>query len=184
MSKDQPRILHTGEFLQSCRRRHWEFVRRVNSSGCAAFIVATTPDHCLLLVEQFRHPVECAVIELPAGIVGDQAEDETPALAARRELEEETGFRAADLSLIHRSPTAPGLTSEWAHHYRARDVQRIHGGGGVDDEDITVYQVPLASAVGWLAEKQAQGTVVDARVYAALAWLAAEAGAESRQSPD
>lgn len=173
-SDSHSHILHTGEFLQTCRRGHWEYVCRVNSSGCAAFIVATTPDHKWLLVEQYRHPVQCAVIELPAGIVGDQAAGESPAVAAQRELEEETGFRATELALLHRSPTAPGLTSEWAYHFRAHDVQQVHAGGGVEDEEIIVHQVPLASAMTWLQAQQNGGLVIDARVYAALAWLSAE----------
>nr|MBV6628432.1 NUDIX hydrolase [Oceanococcus sp. HetDA_MAG_MS8] len=174
MAIDDVQILYTGEFLQTCRRRHWEFVRRVNSSGCAAFVVATTEDACLLLVQQFRHPVQASVIELPAGIVGDQAEGESPAVAAGRELEEETGYRAAELELLHCSPTAPGLSSEWAYHYRARQVQRVHSGGGVEDEEILVHRVPLVSAMTWLAQQQQAGVIIDARVYAALAWLSAE----------
>src|SRR5437868_5276351 len=87
-----------GKHLHLVRRGTWEFAHRPNITGIVG-IVAVTDDGKLILVEQFRPPVNTAVIELPAGLAGDVAgaDDEPLAAAARRELLEETGFDAAEM---------------------------------------------------------------------------------------
>src|SRR5699024_2459270 len=97
MSKEQ--LLYAGDFLRVKRRGHWEYVERVNARAVVV-IVAVTDAGELVLVEQPRVPVAANCIELPAGLVGDiaGAEDESLATAAARELEEETGYRAAQLA--------------------------------------------------------------------------------------
>ncbi len=171
---ENAKTLHQGDFLELRRSRHWEYVRRVRSSGGAAFMIATTAAQELILVEQLRLPVDRAVIELPAGIIGDDRVGEDAAAAALRELEEETGFRAAQIDALYDGPTAAGLTSEWAWHFRLRDLTRVGAGGGVDDEDITTHIVPLNCAHAWLLQQQAQGKAVCSRIYAALYWLSQE----------
>lgn len=174
---DHRQTLHQGEFLELRRNAHWEYVRRVNSSGGAAFMIATTTAAELVLVEQHRLPVERAVIELPAGIIGDECADESPSQAALRELEEETGFRAGQIRLLYDGPTAAGLTSEWAWHFRLSELTRVHAGGGVGDENIRTHLLPLQTAPAWLASQQAAGKVICSRVYAALYWLSQESAA-------
>ena len=84
---------YEGRFLRMVARGHWEFVERANSTGVVA-VLAVTPDDKILLVEQFRPPVEASVIEIPAGLAGDIAgeEDEDFSRAAVRELAEESGY--------------------------------------------------------------------------------------------
>ncbi|MEL6797861.1 MAG: DNA mismatch repair protein MutT, partial [Planctomycetota bacterium] len=60
----------TGRFLSLVSRNGWEFATRVNARGVVA-VVATTEANELVLVEQFRPPVGRSVIEIPAGLVGD-----------------------------------------------------------------------------------------------------------------
>jgi ADP-ribose pyrophosphatase len=163
--------LHIGEFLELRRSDHWEYVRRIRSTSGAAFMIATTATQELILVEQMRIPAGQRVIELPAGIIGDDLAGEDPALAAVRELEEETGFRARQVALMHDAPTAAGLSSEWAWFFRLTQLERVHQGGGVDGEDITTHIVPLETAAAWLKTQRQAGTAVDARIFAALYWL-------------
>lgn len=165
------RRLYRGEFLELRRRAHWEYVRRTRSSGGAAFMVAVTADDELVLVEQYRLPVGLSVIELPAGIIGDEHPDESPEQAAARELEEETGFRAGRIEPLHDAPTAAGLTSEWAWFLRMRELVRVHAGGGTADEAITTHCVPLAGVEAWLAAQAGRGAAIDWRIHAALYWL-------------
>ncbi|MEY3897814.1 MAG: hypothetical protein RLZZ214_3335, partial [Verrucomicrobiota bacterium] len=77
---------------------HWDFVRRPNSDA-AVGILAITPERELILVEQFRIPMQRQVIEVPAGLVGDEPEfaGESLAATAGRELLEETGYRAGSM---------------------------------------------------------------------------------------
>lgn len=171
-SHDQ--ALHTGDFLELRRNGHWEYVRRPRSNGGAAFMIATTAADELILVEQYRVPVARTVIELPAGIMGDEHPDETAEQAAIRELEEETGFRAARVERMFEAPTAAGITSEWAYYLRLSQLQRVHAGGGVDGEDITTHCVPRQDVANWLAAQQARGAACDPRIFAALFWLEQE----------
>lgn len=173
MSAD--RTLHEGEFLRLKRRDHWEYVERVNARGVVV-IVAVTDNNELLLVEQPRLPLQANVIELPAGLVGDiaGAEDEAMELAALRELEEETGYRTARMTFLAEGPPSAGLTSETLSFYRAGPVTRVGAGGGDDSEDIIPYAIPLAEVETWLVEREAEGRLIDPKIYAGLYFLGRE----------
>jgi ADP-ribose pyrophosphatase len=165
-------VLHQGRFLRLLRRRGWELVERVNATG-VVIVIAITEQGGLVVIEQVRTPVNAAVIELPAGLAGDEpgASGEELAEAARRELLEETGYEAASIELVTRGPSSAGLTNEVVTVFRARGVRRTGAGGGVEGESITTHEVPLADVPGWLEARQAEGKLVDPKVYAAL-WFA------------
>ena len=165
-------LLLDGQYLQTLRRGRWEFVRRKNTTGIV-IIVALTPDDELIFVEQYRPPVGARVIELPAGLAGDISGQEHEALAraAERELEEETGYRAARMEELVQGPVSAGLTSEIVTFFRAHDLTRITDGGGDEHEDIEVHRIPKASVGAWLAERQRAGVLVDSKVYVALYFL-------------
>ena len=93
-----PEVLYEGRFLTFKRKGTWEYVERRAVTGAVA-ILAITENQEIILVEQFRPPVGCQVIELPAGLAGDikSEEQETLAQAAARELLEETGYEAKRL---------------------------------------------------------------------------------------
>jgi ADP-ribose pyrophosphatase len=162
-----------GNFLELRRDGRCEYVTRTNSSG-AVFILAVTDADEIVLVEQHRVPLGGASIELPAGMVGDEPDFHGESLldSALRELEEETGFRAARAELLISGPVAPGLTSEMLHLVRAYALERVHAGGGVDGEDILVHLVPLRAVRGWLRQQAAAGKLVEPRIYAALYFAA------------
>lgn len=164
--------LYRGRFLSMIRRGHWEYCTRNNTPAGVA-VAAVTESGSLLLTEQFRPPLQCAVIELPAGLVGDDEgfEDETLEQAAARELEEECGYRADRLQRLTHGPTSAGLTDEVIHFYQARGLTRTGDGGGVDGEDITVHAVALDQVPAFLAERESAGRMVDPKVYAALYFL-------------
>lgn len=162
-------VLAAGRFLQLVRRGRWEFVERIRGVGAAA-LVAVTDEDAIVLITQPRPALGGLTIELPAGLVGDTdgMEDEDAALAAGRELVEETGFEAATIERLCAGPTSPGLTSEQIALYRARGLRRVGPGGGVEHESITVHEVPLAGAEAWLAERAREGLHIDLKVYAGL----------------
>ena len=83
----QPSTIASGRFLRFVQRDGWEFVTRSNASGVVA-IIALTDDDELILIEQHRPPLGRTVIEIPAGLVGDDAEKtgEADLEAARREF--------------------------------------------------------------------------------------------------
>lgn len=167
-----PRTLYEGQFLRLVEQGHWEYVQRVRARG-AVHILALTADNEILLVEQLRPPVGQTVIELPAGIVGDEVghEQETAEQAAARELVEETGYRPARVECIHQGPSSPGMAAEIITLVRAWDLTRVGDGGGVDSEDIRVHRVAIAQVSAWLAARVAAGQLTDHRVYAALYFM-------------
>ena len=87
-----------GKYLRLVTRGTWEFAERT-TGGHAVLVLAVTPERRLLFVEQFRVPVDGRTIELPAGLVGDTRDDDTFEEAARRELLEETGWRADEVKV-------------------------------------------------------------------------------------
>ena len=101
--------LGEGRFLTLERRNGWEFVDRPGVDDVAV-IIAVTDDDQAVFVEQYREPVRAKMIEWAAGLVGDEEGDDGEHLidAANRELEEETGFRAAKLTVLGRMPSCGG----------------------------------------------------------------------------
>jgi len=167
-----PETLFETRWLGVYRIGCWDYVRRPLADASVG-ILAVTPDQQLVLVEQFRIPVQRRVIEIPAGLVGDEIQyhDESLAETARRELLEETGYRAKVMTKLISTPTSSGLTSEFVHLFHATGLSREHAGGGLDGEDIIVHHVPLAGLRDWLAAREADGLAIDFKIHAAL-WLA------------
>jgi ADP-ribose pyrophosphatase len=167
-----PDTLFESRWLGLYRIGHWDFVRRPNSDACVG-ILAITPAREIILVEQFRIPMQRHVIEVPAGLVGDEPEfaGESLAATAGRELLEETGYRAGSVVPLIASPTSAGMSSEFTHLFHATDLVREHQGGGVAGENIIVHLVPLSELREWFAAQEAEGKLIDFKIHAAL-WLA------------
>lgn len=163
-------IHYLGRFLGLKEVDGWEYAFRTNASGVVVMVPVTDAGE-LVLVEQYRAPVSSRVIELPAGLVGDNGDGlEDFSAAAQRELFEETGYRAGSLQELLTSPSTAGMASEIITIYLARDLQRSGPGGGDASEDITVHHVSIGDAPAWLQARQAEGIMVDHKVYAGLFW--------------
>jgi ADP-ribose pyrophosphatase len=161
------RELCAGTHLKLMTDGHWEFAERTRASGGVVILAFTANDE-LILVEQFRPPVQKRVISLPAGLTGDGGEVEEAAVSAIRELEEETGYRAERVHQLTVGPSSPGLTSEMMTFFRAEGVTKIEGAVLDPDEGITLHLVPMKDLHTWLAEREAEGMLVDYKIYAAL----------------
>ena len=162
-------ILCDAKYLRLVRRENWEFVQRKNVSGIVG-IIAVTNDRKLILVEQYRPPVGKNVIEIPAGLAGDSpmTRNEDLVLAAARELEEETGYRASRMIELATGTASAGLCDEVITLFRAQDLQKTGAGGGDDSEDITVHEIPVDQVETWLRDQIKKNKLVDLKVYSAL----------------
>ncbi len=162
-------VLAAGRYVSLVRERGWEFLHRPGVSGIV-IVVAVTPAGGLLLVDQWRQPVGARVIELPAGLAGDVPGEEHEPLerAARRELVEETGWDADSFELLGRCVPSPGATSEVVTYYAARGLRRVGDGGGDEHEDIAVAEVPLRDLDAWLQAQEAEGKLLDMKLWAGL----------------
>lgn len=163
-------LLYQGDWLRLVRRGHWESCERVHRDGMAVLVIAVTPEDEVLFVEQYRVPLQARTIEMPAGLVGDEHDDDTLEQAARRELIEETGWDTRDARVLLIGPTTSGMSNERIAFVRARDLVKVGDGGGTPDEGITVHAVPRHEAPRWLMQKYAEGFELDLKLWAGL-WM-------------
>jgi ADP-ribose pyrophosphatase len=138
----------------------------------AVSIVAIDADDRVLLVRQYRLAAGAALLEIPAGTLDvDKATGSTedPDEAARRELEEETGYRARSWRTLGSFWTAPGFATELMHLYLATDLEPADADrlGPDEDERLELERVPFEEALA-AAER---GEIVDAKSLVGLFWL-------------
>jgi ADP-ribose pyrophosphatase len=104
-------------------------------------------DPDIILERQYRHATGQTIIELPAGRVEP---GEATLAAAKRELIEETGYRAKRWTLLTRYFASPGFLGEWMQIYLARDIRE-----GIatpePDENIQVFRLKLSQALALVA---------------------------------
>jgi ADP-ribose pyrophosphatase len=162
-------IVWQGKYITTKRRGPWEYVGRARGIG-AAVILAIEDGH-VLLVEQWRVPLQARCLELPAGLVGDETEGEDVATSAARELEEETGYRPDRIEIIGTFASSPGMVSETFTLVRAHSLTRVGAGGGVPGEDIVVHRVAVSDVPTFIADKREEGVVIDVKMLALLQFV-------------
>lgn len=157
-------IMWEGRFITAKRVGKWEYVSR--SRGIRAAVILGIDEGHVLLVEQYRVPLGKSCIELPAGLVGDHDDnpDEDASLAAVRELEEETGYRAATIENCGEFYSSPGMVSESFSLFKASGLTKVGDGGGTDGEDITVHRVALTELGDFIATKRQAGFAIDVKL--------------------
>ncbi len=110
----------------------WECIRHPGGS----LAVPVTPEGKLVLVRQYRFAVCGRLLEFPAGTIESH---EDPAETIKREIEEETGYRAKTWDSLGKFPLAPGYSDEYIYAFLARDLEKLDDPPHQDeDEDIEV----------------------------------------------
>lgn len=104
-------------------------------------VVALTPAQELVLVWQYRFGTDALSLETPGGVID---EGEAPADAARRELLEETGYRASDITLLCEVEPNPAVQGNRCFTFVARDVERAAEPAFDALEECEVVTVPIA----------------------------------------
>ncbi|MET0248417.1 MAG: NUDIX hydrolase [Sphingobium sp.] len=168
---DQPEeLMWAGKFISAKRRGRWEYVSRARGIGAAVILAidGAGDDRHIFLVDQFRVPLGRRCIELPAGLVGDEQAGEDAAIAAARELEEETGYRAGRMENLGQFFSSPGMVSESFTLFRAHDLVKTGEGGGVGNEDIRVHHIPLSGIAAAVAQWRAEGLAIDVKLLMLL----------------
>lgn len=156
-----------GKYLAVKRSGTWEFVSRTR--GVTAAVILAVDEGHVLLVEQYRVPLGRNCLELPAGLVGDETEGEAAEAAAIRELEEETGYRAAHMVDLGKFHSSPGMVSEGFTLLRAEGLTKTGEGGGVEGENIIVHRVPVEEVPAFVAARRAEGVAMDVKLLLLLA---------------
>ncbi len=138
---------------------HRMTIEMIRHSGAAA-VVPFLPSGGVVLIRQYRHAAGGTIYEVPAGRL-DAGED--PEACARRELEEEAGYRAGRMERLATILTTPGFTDEKIHIFLARDLLPVPH-GREPDEVIEVVSMPMADAI----RKIENGEIVDGKTICAL----------------
>jgi ADP-ribose diphosphatase len=134
----------------------------------AAAVVPVDDEGQAILVRQYRHATGSWVLEVPAGKLDKPGE--SPEECARREVEEETGYRAGRMQPLGWIWTTPGFSDEKIWLFRASELERAEASLQAD-EVLTVVRLPLEDAV----RRALEGEIQDAKSVCALV-RAARAG--------
>jgi ADP-ribose pyrophosphatase len=111
----------------------------------AAIIFPLTREGVVVLVRQYRPPLERMELGLPAGLV---EEGEKPEAAARRELLEETGYSGGEWELLGTLASSPSLKDNWAYLFLARDVEVAAAPDPDEHELVEVVEVAVEDLPG------------------------------------
>ncbi|TKC19796.1 NUDIX hydrolase [Robertmurraya kyonggiensis] len=131
----------------------------------AVAILPITDDNKIVMVEQYRKPMDRVLIEIPAGKL---EKGEEPAHTAVRELEEETGYECESLEWLISFYTSPGFADEIVHVYVAKGLSKKKDAASLDeDEFVNVIEVTLEEALELVKEQK----VYDAKTAYAIQYL-------------
>jgi ADP-ribose pyrophosphatase len=104
-------------------------------------VLALTPQEEVVMVRQYRHGTERVCLELPGGLV--DAADDSPELSARRELLEETGYQADEITLLGECYPQPAILTNKCLFYLAPNAVRVQTQRLDAGEDIEILEIPL-----------------------------------------
>jgi ADP-ribose diphosphatase len=175
----ESRLIHRGRVTEF----RTETIERVDGSrgtrdivvhpGAIAVVAIDDRDR-LLLVRQWRVPAGGALLEIPAGTLDiHDGVTEDADVAARRELEEETGHRASAWRKLSTFWTAPGFATELMHLYLATGLHGVEGDERLapdEDEHLELIRVPLDEALRMVDA----GEICDAKSIIGIQWLERE----------
>lgn len=137
----------------------------------AVSVVPVLDDGSVVMVRQFRAPIEGMVLEIPAG--KRDVPGEPPETTAHRELAEEVGYVAGNLQPLVQLSHSPGFCDEVNHIFLATDLTECaRSVDGPEEEHMTIVHVPLAEAF----QRIADGSITDAKSIAGLTLAAQRLG--------
>lgn len=137
----------------------------------AVSVVPVLDNGDVVMVRQFRAPLEDTILEIPAG--KRDVADEPPIVTAQRELAEEIGYVAADMVPLVAMRHSPGFCDEINHIFLASGLTPTERSvDGPEEEAMTIHRVPLADVF----EQIATGAITDAKSIAGLTLAAHRLG--------
>jgi ADP-ribose pyrophosphatase len=127
-------------------------------------VIALTPEKEVVLVEQYRYGTEEILLEIPGGVIDNE---EHPAVAAKRELLEETGYSAGKWVFLGKSLPNPAMQNNTVHHYLALDCEKTAETDFDEHESLVTKLVPLSDIAGLVHT----GKISPSQVVAAFYYL-------------
>lgn len=129
----------------------------------ACAVIAFLDSENIILVEQFRLPLNKTLLEIPAGKLNV---NEDPMECAKRELQEETGYIAKDIEYLGSIATAPGFCDEIIHLYKAWDLSS--GEKNEDDDEFTNVKILNIDDVKDMIKN---GEIIDGKTISVFTYL-------------
>ena len=129
----------------------------------ACAIIPFINDNEIILIEQFRKPLERTLLEIPAGKLN---KNESPITCAHRELEEETGYKAQNMIYLGKIATAPGFCDEIIHLFKATNL--YEGKKSCDEDEFTDIKKITLDEMKLLIKK---GEIIDTKTISILSYL-------------
>lgn len=127
-------------------------------------IIPITNENKMIMVKQFRKPMEKVILEIPAGKI-DPGEQNQPQETAERELEEETGYKAKKMTHIDSMYLSPGFANEILHIYLAEELEKVENPLPKDDDEVLeLYELTLEEA----KQEIVKGLICDAKTIFAI----------------
>ncbi len=139
-------------------------IREIAIHPGGAVVVPVKDDGKIILVKQFRYPLQKPLIELPAGKLD---KDEDPLVCATRELEEETGYKAEEIKKLGKIYTAPGYCTEILHIYSAKGLTA----GNHNREEGELEMEILELSLNEIETMISNGEITDAKTIVGIFYL-------------
>ena len=139
-------------------------IREIAIHPGGAVVVPVKDDGKIILVKQFRYPLQKTLIELPAGKLD---KDEDPLVCATRELEEETGYKAEEIKKLGKIYTAPGYCTEILHIYSAKGLTA----GNHNREEGELEMEILELSLNEIETMISNGEITDAKTIVGIFYL-------------
>lgn len=127
-------------------------------------VIPLTDNDEVVLVEQHRHGTDATSLEIPGGMI--DPEDASPAVAAAREMREETGYAAAELQELGVVHPNPAIQSNRCYSFLARNVRKVGELRLDETEDIEVVCAPISE----IPKLMSEGRITHALVLAGFYW--------------
>lgn len=126
-------------------------------------IIPITPQERVVFVHQYRHGTESITLEVPGGMV--DAQDATPAVSARREMQEETGYDATEIIYLGRVEPNPAFLNNRCYTFLALNVERVMAPTFDGAEDIAVEEIALQDVPALIGNGRITHALVVAAFY-------------------
>jgi len=136
-------------------------IREVIVHPGGAVVIPVTDEGKLIMVTQFRYPFQTTLLEFPAGKLDI---DENPMDCAVRELEEETGYKAAKVNELGKIYTAPGYCTETLHIFIAQELKEGDHKREEGEYGMEIYEFDIAE----IEAKIKSGEIIDAKTICAV----------------
>ncbi|MBS4034787.1 MAG: NUDIX hydrolase [Ignavibacterium sp.] len=139
-------------------------IREVAVHPGGAVVIPVKEDGKIILVKQFRYPIQDWLIEFPAGKLDA---NENPLICATRELEEETGYKAGEITKLGEILTAPGYCTEILHIYMATGLVP----GNHNREEGEIGMEIFEYSIDEINKMILNGEITDAKTIAGMFYL-------------